>query len=159
MSLLDLMAGLLGARIRFIVAGGVAGTVHGSRRVTDDLDILYDIEPDNRQALAQQLAEWHAHPRGIPAGLPFIMDVQTLWTADVLTLTTDKGLLDIFGSMKGVGTYADALPGAVKITIESGELLSLSLQQLIAAKRAANRPKDREHLIELEALRELSGES
>jgi hypothetical protein len=31
----------------------------------------------------------------------------------------------------------------------------LSLAQLIAAKRAANRPKDREHLLELEALREL----
>ncbi|MBA3553762.1 MAG: hypothetical protein H0W29_03240, partial [Gemmatimonadales bacterium] len=53
MSLLDLVGGLMEARIRFIIAGGVAGTVHGSRRVTDDLDILYDLEARNQRALAE----------------------------------------------------------------------------------------------------------
>ncbi len=159
MSLLDLVGGLMAAGIRFIIAGGVAGTVHGSRRVTDDLDILYDTEPGNRRALAELLAAWHAYPRDLPAGLPFIMDAQTLRTTELLTLTTDQGLLDVFARMKGVGVYTDALPGATRLALESGEALALNLDQLIAAKRAANRPKDREHLIELRALRELSGES
>ncbi len=155
MSLLELVEGLAAAGIRFIIAGGVAGTVHGSRRVTDDLDILYDTEPGNRQALAELLAAWHAYPRDVAPGLPFIMDAQTLRTTEMLTLTTDKGLLDVFASLKGVGTWSDALPGASKIHLGAAEVLSLSLDQLIAAKRAAGRPKDREHLIELEALREL----
>lgn len=158
MSLLDLVGGLMDASIRFIIAGGVAGTVHGSRRVTDDLDILYDTQAGNQRALAELLAAWHAYPRDIPAGLPFILDAQTLGVTEVLTLTTDWGLLDVFARMKGVGTYADALPGATRIELAGGEALSLNLDQLITAKRAANRPRDREHLIELEALRELSEE-
>lgn len=155
MSLLDLVGGLTAAGIRFIIAGGVAGTVHGSRLVTDDLDILYDTEPGNRQALAELLAAWHAYPRDVAPGLPFIIDAQTLRTTEMLTLTTDKGLLDVFAGLKGVGTWSDALPGASKIDFGAGEVLSLSLDQLIAAKRAAGRPKDRDHLVELEALREL----
>ncbi|MBA3522329.1 MAG: nucleotidyltransferase [Gemmatimonadales bacterium] len=156
MSLLDLMGGLTGADIRFIIAGGVAGTVHGSRRVTDDLDILYDTEPENQRALAELLAAWHAYPRDVPAGLPFMMDAQTLRTTEILTLTTDKGMLDIFVRMQGVGTYAEALPEATVIALGSSEVRALNLDQLIAAKLAANRLKDREHLIELKALRELS---
>lgn len=155
MSLLDLVHGLRDAEIRFIIAGGVAGAVHGSRRVTDDLDILYDTEPVNQRALADLLASWHAYPRAVEAGLPFIMDARTLRNAEVLTLTTDRGLLDVFGRMKGVGTFADALRDCVRISLAGGEVLALSLDQLIAAKRAAGRPKDREQLIELEALREL----
>jgi hypothetical protein len=156
MSLLDLVEGLTAERIRYIIAGGVAGTVHGSRRVTDDLDILHDTLPDNQQALAGLLARWHAYPRNVPPGLPFIMDRRTLQSADVLTLTTDRGLLDVFATMKGVGRYADARQGATVVQLGSGEVLALSLEQLIAAKRAANRPNDRDHVIELEALRELS---
>lgn len=155
MSLLDLVHGLRDARIRIIIAGGVAGAVHGSRRVTDDLDILYDTEPANQRALAELLSGWHAYPRAVELGLPFIMDAQTLRNAEVLTLTTDRGLLDVFRRMKGVGSFSDALPHCTTVHLAGGEVLALSLAQLIAAKRAAGRPKDREQLIELEALREL----
>jgi predicted nucleotidyltransferase len=155
MTLLDLVAGLNAAGIRFIIVGGVAATVHGSRRVTDDLDILFDTAPDNLDRLSALLAHWHAYPRRVEAGLPFIMDAQTLRGAEVLTLDTDRGLLDLMTVVKGVGTYAKALPATVAVDLPSGRVRVLSLAQLIAAKRATNRPKDREHLIELEALREL----
>jgi predicted nucleotidyltransferase len=155
MTLLDLVAGLNAAEIRFIIVGGVAATVHGSRRVTDDLDILFDTGLDNLERLSAVLAHWHAYPRGVEPGLPFIMDAQTLRGAEVLTLATDRGLLDLMAVVRGVGTYAKALPATVAVDLPSGRVRVLSLAQLIAAKRAANRPKDREHLIELEALREL----
>ncbi len=155
MTLLDLVAGLNAAEIRFIIVGGVAATVHGSRRVTDDLDILFDTGLDNLERLSAVLAHWHAYPRGVEPGLAFIMDAQTLRGAEVLTLATDRGLLDLMAVVKGVGTYAKALPATVAVDLPSGRVRVLSLAQLIAAKRAANRPKDREHLIELEALREL----
>jgi hypothetical protein len=57
--------------------------------------------------------------------------------------------------VKGVGTYAKALAATVVVELATGPVRVLSLPQLIAAKRAAARPRDREHLIELEALREL----
>jgi predicted nucleotidyltransferase len=155
MTLLDLVAGLTAAGVRFIIVGGVAAAVHGSRRVTDDLDLLFDTTPDNLDRLSGLLAGWRAYPRGIEPGLPFIMDAQTLDGTEVLTLTTDRGLLDLMAAVKGVGTYAKALPATVRVDLPTGPVRVLSLPQLIAAKRAAGRPKDREHLIELEALREL----
>ena len=155
MTLLALVAGLTAAGVRYVIVGGVAATVHGSRRVTDDLDILFDTAPDNLDRLSSLLAGWHAYPRGAEPGLPFIMDAQTLRCAEVLTLVTDRGFLDLLTVVHGVGTYAKALPATVIVDLPSGAVRVLSLPQLIAAKRAANRPKDREHLLELEALREL----
>ncbi|HEY8106194.1 MAG TPA: hypothetical protein VIE46_08795 [Gemmatimonadales bacterium] len=155
MTLLDLVGGLTGAGVRFIIVGGVAAAVHGSRRVTDDLDILFDTAPDNLDRLSALLAGWHAYPRGVEPGLPFIMDAQTLRGTEVLTLATDCGFLDLLAVVQGVGTYAKALPATMKVDLPSGGVRVLSLAQLIAAKRAANRPKDREHLLELDALRDL----
>jgi hypothetical protein len=51
-----------------------------------------------------------------------------------------------------VGTYEDALAASEKVRIGATEFRSLTLPALIAAKRAAGRPRDHEHLIELEAL-------
>jgi len=159
MSLLEMVAGLAEAGIRYIVVGGVAGVAHGSRRVTDDLDILCDDSPANLERLAGLLASWHAYPRGIEPGLPFIMDAQTLRGVTLLTLVTDRGLLDLLREIKGVGSYTRALRGSERVALDGGAILVLSLRQLIAAKRAAGRPKDREALVELEALLELRAEA
>ena len=156
MSLLEMVYGLTDAGIRFIVCGGVAGTAHGSRRVTDDLDILYDTELANARTLSSLLQAWHAYPREVEPGLPFIMDERTLRAATMLTLNTDRGMLDIFREMAGVGTWERALADSVAVDLEGRTVQALSLTQLIAAKRAAGRPKDREHLLELEAIRRLT---
>ena len=158
MTLLDLVAGLLAARIEFIIVGGVAGVAHGSRRVTDDLDILYDTAPGNLERLGALLTRWHAYPREIESGLPFIPDARTLRNATILTLITDAGLLDLLQQVAGVGDFHAAEAEAVTIDLPAGAVRVLSLDQLIRAKRATGRPKDREHLIELEALRELTRE-
>jgi predicted nucleotidyltransferase len=159
MSLLEMVSGLGGAGIRYIICGGVAGAAHGSRRVTDDLDILYDTSPDNTRALADLLAGWHAYPREVEPGLPFIMDERMLRAASVLTLSTDRGLLDVFREMKGVGTYERARRESAAIDLDGTTVRTLSLEQLIRAKRATGRPKDREHLLELETLRQLRRET
>ncbi|HET7040835.1 MAG TPA: hypothetical protein VFI13_02405 [Gemmatimonadales bacterium] len=158
MTLLDLVAGLLAARIDFIIVGGVAGVAHGSRRVTDDLDILYDTAPGNLERLGALLTRWHAYPREIEPGLPFLPDARTLRNTAILTLLTDAGLLDLLHEVAGVGDFHTAAPEAVTIDLPAGAVRVLSLDQLIRAKRATGRPKDGEHLIELEALRELTRE-
>ncbi len=156
MSLMEMVTGLSEAGIRYIICGGVAGAAHGSRRVTNDLDILYDPAPHKPRALASLLSAWHADPREVEPGLPFIMDERTLRAATVLTLMTDRGLLDLFREMQGVGNYTRALVRSVEIQIDKTSVQVLSLKQLIEAKRAAGRPRDLEHLIELEALLRVS---
>jgi hypothetical protein len=56
-----------------------------------------------------------------------------------------------------VGGVAGAAHGSVTepCLVGETEFRVLSLPALVAAKRAAGRPKDREHLIELEALARL----
>jgi predicted nucleotidyltransferase len=155
MSLLGLVRGLEGAGIRYVVIGGVAGTVHGSVHVTDDLDICYDCSPENRVRLTELLAGWKAYPRGIEPGLPFIMDAVTLRNAEVLTLTTSEGHLDLFQRVAGVGDYAACLARSEVVEVGEIRFMALDLPALIDAKRAAGRRKDVEHLRELEALLEL----
>lgn len=79
MSLLSMIRGLTGASIRYVVIGGVAGTVHGSVRVTNDLDLCYDVAENNRSALAALLGSWNAYLRGVEfaaIGLPALIDAK-----------------------------------------------------------------------------------
>lgn len=156
MSLLGMVSGLSRASVPFVVVGGVAATAHGSARVTDDLDVCYDTAPDSLARLARLLRDWRAYPRGIEPGLPFVMDVQTLRTAPLLTLDTLEGRLDLLDAVAGVGTY-DACLGAsesIDVTIdgEPVHFRALTLDALIRAKRAAGRRRDVDHSVELEAI-------
>jgi predicted nucleotidyltransferase len=148
----EIIAALVVAGVRFVVVGGVAATIQGSARLTNDLDICYDTAPENVAALVRVLRGWHAYLREVEPGLPFVMDVRALRTTPLMTLTTDLGNIDILDLVPGVGTYADALLASEPVTIDRTEFRALTLPALIAAKKATGRAKDREHLIELEAL-------
>jgi len=148
-----MLAGLTGRKIRFVVVGGVTAAAHGATRVTNDLDICYDaMDQKNLIALAALLAKWRAYPRGVEAGLPFIMDDRTLRGAPVLTLTTVEGDIDVMDRIAGVGDYAAVRKRSEKIEALGVRFRVIDLPSLIKAKRAAARPRDHEHLPELEAL-------
>jgi hypothetical protein len=156
MSFASMLSGLTRRKIRFVVIGGVAAAVHGSSRVTNDLDICYDAEDRaNVDALARLLARWKAYPRGIEEGLPFIMDDRTLRGAPIMTLTTEEGDLDIMDRVAGVGDYADVRQHSHKVSALGVSFRVIDLPWLIKAKRAAGRPRDFDHLPELEALLDL----
>jgi hypothetical protein len=151
-----MLAGLVRAGIRFVVIGGVAARAQGSVRITEDLDVCYATDPDNLDRLSGLLALWHAYPRGVERGLPFVMDRRTLQNARVLNLTTDEGDLDLFDVVAGIGEYEAAKAASVEVEGAGVRFLALGLGALIKAKRAAGRPKDLEQIPELEALRELA---
>jgi predicted nucleotidyltransferase len=156
MSFASMLSGLTKKKIRFVVIGGVAAAVHGSSRVTNDLDICYDAEDrGNIAALATLLAKWNAYLRGIEKNLPFIMDERTLRGAPTMTLTTTEGDIDVMDRVAGVGEYDAARKHSERITALGVSFRVLDLPSLIKAKRAAGRPRDFDHLPELEALLEL----
>jgi hypothetical protein len=152
MSFATMLQGLQSNKIRFVVVGGVAATAHGSRRVTDDLDICYDNGEKNISALAATLIEWHAYPRGIERGLPFFMDARQFRTTPIMTLTTREGFIDVLDVVKGVGEYSQCRKRSSPVEAFGIRFRVLDLPALIDAKRAAGRPKDVDQLPELEAL-------
>ena len=142
-------------KVEFIVIGGVAMIAHGSNHATLDMDVCYNRTPANLAALADALTSMHACLRGLPKGLPFKIDVPTLQAGLNFTLETDGGDLDILGEVSGVGAYAQAFAHSEEREIYGRRVRVLSLDGLIAAKKAAARHKDQSHLLELEALKKL----
>jgi hypothetical protein len=57
------------------VVGGTAALAHGSARLTQDVDVVYDRSRDNLDRVVRALAPMTPYPRGAPPGLPFVWDV------------------------------------------------------------------------------------
>ena len=151
-----MLRGLTTSGAQFVVVGGVAGALHGSERVTNDLDVVYNaLDPATLESLGSLLARWNAYPRGIEPGLPFIMDARTLRAAPLLTLSTREGDIDVMDRIDGVGEYAKVAKHSELVDVFGIEFHILDLPTLIRAKKAAGRPKDHEALIELEVLHAL----
>jgi predicted nucleotidyltransferase len=147
-----ILSTLVARDIRFVLVGGVAATIHGSARFTNDIDICYDTAPDNVDRLVVLLTKWQAYLRGVEPGLPFVLDRRTFLTTPLLTLTSTVGAIDLLAYVSGVGAYADASKSSETVRIGATEFRVLTLEALIASKKAARRKKDLEHLIELEAI-------
>ena len=140
--------------IAFVIVGGVAATVHGSARLTSDIDIVYERSRANVEGLVRALAPLHPYLRGAPAGLPFRFDVETVRRGLNFTLTTDAGPMDVLGEITGIGDYGAVLAVSEELSLYGQAYQCMNLDALIIAKRAAGRPKDLEAVAELELIRD-----
>ncbi len=154
-----LVEALVNAKVEFAIVGGLAATVHGSARLTQDIDVAYARSDTNLERLADSLAPLAPYPRGAPAGLPFEWSVATLRSGLNFTLTTTAGDIDLLGEITGGGAYDDLLPHTLEIELFGHRCLCLDLEWLIRTKRAAGRPRDFETVAELLVLREERGAS
>ncbi|MGD9561584.1 MAG: hypothetical protein AB7F88_04565 [Pyrinomonadaceae bacterium] len=140
--------------VEFVLIGGVAITLHSSAYVTEDLDFCYSRTNANLVRLVTALEQFKPRARGLPDDLPFIFDESTLRNGTNFTFSTTVGDIDLLAEVAGVGDYKDAKERSVEFTIYDRIVRVLDLDALIAAKQAANRPKDQLVLPELLALRE-----
>ncbi len=143
---------LVNTGARFILVGGAAAIAHGSSRLTNDLDIVYDRSPQNMERMVDALKPYQPYLRGAPPGLPFRWDVETLASGLNFTLTTSLGNLDLLGEITGGGTFEDLVPHSIPIELFGVSCLCLNLEKLIEVKRAVGRPKDLEVIAELELI-------
>jgi len=135
-----------------VIVGGVAAAIHGSSLLTNDLDVCYSRDPANLKRLAQALQSVNGRLRNAPAGLPFILDHETLKRGLNFTFTTDIGDLDLLGEVRGLGQYDDVLTGSLTVELFGYRFAVIDIGKLIIAKRAAGRQKDLLALPELEAI-------
>ena len=69
---------LVEAKLDFILIGGMAAILHGSARVTFDVDVVYSRTPENIERLAAGLAPHKPYLREAPPGLPFTWDAKAI---------------------------------------------------------------------------------
>ncbi len=141
-------------KVDCVVVGGVAAGARGSSQVTFDVDVCYSRERPNLIRLAEALRSVNATLRGAPKDLPFLLDEETLRKGLNFTFDTDIGKIDILGEVQGVGGYAQCRQHSSEVELFDHPYRVLSLEKLIAAKRAAGRSKDLSALPELEAILE-----
>ena len=151
-----LLESLSSGGVEFVIVGGVAATIHGSSRLTTDLDVVYNRSAANMQRLAASLSPLHPYLRGAPPELPFQLDAHTIRSGLNFTLATDAGPLDLLGEIAGVGQYDNLLGHIVRVTLFGRQYQCIDIITLIKAKRAAGRPKDLDVIAELELLRDES---
>ena len=149
-----LLRTLVEADVRFVVIGGIAAQVLGSPSLTADLDICYDRSGDNLERLATALRKIGAIRRDAPDLATVPLDARALHAGDVFTLTTRFGILDLIGNPGPDLAYDALLRNAVRVELQGASVAVAGLDDLIAMKRAAGRPKDRVELEILGALRE-----
>ena len=144
-------------RVRYVVVGGIATVMRGSSLPTRDLDVVPDRRADNVENLARALQRMHAKVRTGDEALDARIDAEFLsGSTFMLNLTSDLGDLDIaFRPAGPLEDYDAWRTGAMEMSIAEGVIvLVASLDDIIASKRAANRPKDIAALPLLESLRD-----
>ena len=141
----------------FVIAGGLGTLLHGSALLTRDVDVACRMEPDNLLRLFEAFAELHPVHRMTPQRLPFTREQAEKGDLKNLYLSTDWGQLDCLGEIKGVGDYSACLARSEPIDLDGMVIRVLTLDALIAAKRAMGRPRDLHAVLELEAIRERLG--
>ena len=150
---LDLLKRLSDEKVTFVIVGGMAGVVHGSAIVTEDLDLCIPFEPENLSRILSALRDLHPCWRMRPDQPSLTNDASKLVNFKNLYLATDWGQVDFLSEITGVGSYAEVAQHAITIDLAGCSCLVLDLQALIRSKTALGRPKDLRAAEELKALK------
>lgn len=144
--------------VEFVLVGGGAVVAHGSSLMTQDLDILYRVEPENVRRLLAAFEELDAYVYGDPRRLRFGFD--HLNNHGHHLTETRAGRIDALGSIgkKGDIRYEDLARDAITLAVFGVSVLCISLDRLIEVKKELDRPRDRAAVVELEAIRRLQSQ-
>lgn len=138
----ELIARLVGARVEFVVVGGMAVNAWGHIRTTRDLDIVPDRAAANLDRLAQVLRDLDGKVE-TPDGRLGPGAIATFLAAGDRTLVaTALGPVDVLQGLPQVPAFSELSRDAVTVDLGDLAIRVCSLDALLAMKRAANRPSD-----------------
>ena len=155
---LDLLDRLVKYNVRFVLIGGYACIVHGGTLNTVDVDVCCDFSPENLLRLQQAITDLHPVHRMTPQRLPLALTSENCIVLKNLYLDTDLGQLDCISSVQGVGDFDQVNKRCETIEVEQVQLKVLNRDAIIESKKAMNRPRDREAVRELEAIKKMDNE-
>jgi len=148
-----ILAALDAHDVRYVLVGGIAATLHGSPAVTYDVDVAAEQTADNLARLAAALTELGAvrytdreAPLGEPAASRFVEDVEQF--------ASPVGYIDVLRWIPAAGGYDQLAGRAEPVEVGGVRVLVAALDDIIASKEAAARPKDLAQLPVLYTLRD-----
>jgi hypothetical protein len=137
-------------RVDFYVIGAVAAWLQGNPGVTIDLDVMPRRELDNADRLAAALNALGARPRGGDTAVELEGADFLGW--ETQSFHTDAGPLDVVPQAAAIGGFEDV--ATVELSLGDFSVRSITIDEVIASKEAAGRPKDAAALPALYATRE-----
>jgi predicted nucleotidyltransferase len=139
---LEILRILSNHKVDFIVVGGVCAVLHGAPLATFDIDVVHSRDSDNIERLLSALEELKAYYRDSP-GRHLHPQLSHLASPGHQLLLTRFGPLDILGTIGSGLSYRDLTADTVAVRLDDMEVRMLTLESLIAAKRATGRDKDK----------------
>jgi hypothetical protein len=152
---IELLERLNKAGVDFVLVGGFASSVYGCMLVTQDIDICFDFSKANLLALQKAIADLHPVHRMTPGRKKLELTEENCGIFNNLYLDTDMGRLDCLGAIKGIGDYQKVKNQSIIIETDGVRLRVLNLDALIESKKAMNRPRDKQAIAELEAIKKI----
>ena len=159
---LDILSQLHDRLVDFVIVGGVAAALHGSTRVTFDLDVVPSLAPDSWAAAVDLLWSLDARPR-IPEPLERIRDVEQVrrWQHEkgmlALNFRTPDGSTEVDLVVSESGNFEALRQRAAKVTIDGRTFFVASIDDLIAMKQQAGRPQDLLDIAQLQDIKKRLG--
>jgi hypothetical protein len=151
-------------RVEYLLVGGIAAQMHGAIRPTGDFDSLPATSKENLDRLASAMRELDARLRveGMTdeesRALPLPIDAESLARMDISTWRTDAGDLDVLTAIPtrdgGRARFTELVERSERVEIGGLAVMVAGLDDIIASKEWADRPKDRDALVELRELRD-----
>ena len=130
----DMLRALSEEGVKFILVGGYAFAAHGYPRTTLDIDFWVFASSENASAVIRALEKFGAPLTDVSAA-----DFEKAGT--IFQIGVEPRRIDIITEIDGV-TFEDAYARALIKTWEGVTIRVLSLQDLLANKRASGRLKD-----------------
>lgn len=135
------------SEVRFLLVGGLAVTLHGYSRLTEDVDILLESSPDN---LGKFLATMATYGEGFASELT-VEDFDEEEGAIRIVEASEFCQIDVFTRMNG-SSYHDFVSEAASLVIGDSTVMYASKETLIELKAHSAREKDR---LDVHALKQL----
>jgi hypothetical protein len=153
-TLSQLLQRLCDADVDFVIVGGFAALLHGSSLVTRDLDVCAVLSQADVAKLRIALRDLDPRHRLTPSKLSFLTTPAVGVDVKNLYLETELGTVDILSSILGIGDFNRVRASSIEIELFGRRCKVISLDDLIQAKEALGREKDRLAAKELRAIRE-----
>lgn len=137
-----------------MIVGGFAAILHGSPLMTRDLAVCAVLTEENVQKLRESLKELNPVHRFTPQKLSFLTIPPPGQKLNNLHLETEWGPVDILTAILGIGDFDAVCANAVEFEMFDRKCRVISLEDLIKAKEAVSRDKDKNSIIVLRAIAE-----